>query len=103
MFLLRSAFWLTVMFVIVAPKDVDLGKTAGEYSRQALEAGQKAIVGQILANDVLASDCDTIECAGGKAVLTVLAGNKLPSVDLTMQDSSTKPVPFPRPRPARMG
>lgn len=98
MFLLRSAFWLTVMFVIIAPRDVDLGKTAGEYSRQALEAGQNAIVSQ-----VLASDCDSIECAGGKAVLTVLAGNKLPSVDLTMQDSSTKPVPLPRPRPARMG
>ena len=98
MFLLRSAFWLTVMFIIVAPRDVDLGQVAGEYSRQALEAGQKAIVSQ-----VLASDCSSLECAGPKAALAVLAGNQFPSVDSTMQDSSTPPVPFPRPKPAWMG
>jgi hypothetical protein len=98
MFVLRSAFWLTVMFVIIAPKDFDLGKTASEVSAEALKAGQKAIVSQ-----VLASDCSTIECAGGKAALTVLAGSKLPSVDIPMQMTSNIPVPLPRPRPDRMG
>lgn len=97
MFLLRSAFWLTVMFLIIAPKDFDLGKTAGEASRQVLEAGQKAVVSQ-----VLATECTTIECAGGKAALAVLAGTKLPSAALPVKASDI-PVPLPRPRPDRMG
>ena len=98
MFLLRSAFWLTVMFLIIAPKNYDLGKDVANASQEALEAGQKAIVAQILA-----SDCTSLECAGGKAALTVLAGNKLPSIDMPMQDKSSIPVPLPRPRPDRMG
>ncbi|MDB5542420.1 MAG: hypothetical protein JWQ89_4147 [Devosia sp.] len=98
MFLLRSAFWLTVMFLIIAPKDFDLGKTAGEASRLALEAGRQAVV-----TEVLASDCDSLQCSGGKAALTVLSGNKLPSVDMPMQLNSSMPVPLPRPRPDRMG
>jgi len=98
MFLLRSAFWLTVMFLIIAPKNYDLGKDVKQASQEALEAGQKAIVAQILS-----SDCTSLECAGGKAALTVLAGNKLPSIDMPMQDTSTIPVPLPRPRPDRMG
>lgn len=98
MFVLRSAFWLTVMFLIIAPKDFDVGKTASEASAQALRAGQQAIVSQ-----VLASDCSTLECAGGKAALSVLAaGSKFPSVD-PMQMTSNNPVPLPRPRPDRMG
>lgn len=98
MFVLRSAFWLTVMFLIIAPKDFDLGKTAGEASEQAFKAGQQVIVSQ-----VLASDCSTLECAGGKAALSVLAGNKFPSVDMPKQSTSSMPVPLPRPRPDRMG
>lgn len=96
MFLLRSAFWLTVMFVIVAPKGVDLGQTASDYSRQALRAGQQAIV-----SEALAGGCTSLQCAGGKAALAVLAGTTLPSVDMPMQNAS--PVPLPRPRPDRMG
>ncbi len=98
MFLLRSAFWLTVMAIIIAPKGTDLGKTAADASAQVLAAGQQAIVAQ-----VLAADCQTLECAGGKVALTVLAGPKLPSVDTPMQNSSNPLVPLPRPRPDRMG
>lgn len=99
MFVLRSAFWLTVMFLIIAPKDFDVGKTASEASAQALRASQQAIVSQ-----VLASDCSTLECAGGKAALSVLtAGSKFPSLDTPMQMTSSIPVPLPRPRPDRMG
>ncbi len=97
MFLLRSAFWLTVMFLIIAPKDFDLGKTAGEASRQALEAGRQAVVSQ-----VLASECSSLECAGGKAALTVLAGSQLPSAAMP-EVASDIPVPLPRPRLDRMG
>jgi hypothetical protein len=98
MFLLRSAFWLTLMFIIIAPKDQDLGKSVAAASQEALEAGQKAVVAQILA-----SDCSSLECAGGKAAFAVLAGNKLPSIGVTAKDMSSSPVPLPRPRPDRMG
>lgn len=98
MFLLRSAFWLTVMFVIIAPREVDLGRAAADLSDQAMEAGRQAIV-----SGVLAGECTSLECAGGKAALTVLAGPTIPSIDKPMQDSSTPPVPLPRPRPDRMG
>jgi len=97
MFLLRSAFWLTVAFVVIAPKDADLGQKAQEMSAQAVAAGQQMIVAQILS-----SDCSSLECAGGKAVLTAVT-TSLPSVEKPMQDKSKTPVPFPRPRPDWMG
>ena len=97
MFLLRSAFWLTVAFILIAPKDVDLGQRAQDMSAQVVAAGQQAIVSQILS-----SECSTIECAGGKAVLAAVTP-KLPSVELPMQDTSKPPVPFPRPKPDWMG
>jgi len=97
MFLLRSAFWLTVAFIMIAPKDVDLGRRAQDMSAQAVAAGQQMIVSQILS-----SECSTLECAGGKAVLAAVT-TKLPSIELPMQDNSSTPVPFPRPRPDWMG
>ena len=97
MFLLRSAFWLTVAFILIAPKDVDLGQKAQDVSAQAVSAGQQLIVSQILS-----SDCSTIECVGGKAVMAAVV-SKLPSIETPMQDNSSTPVPFPRPRPDWMG
>ena len=97
MFLLRSAFWLTLMFVIVAPKDFDLGKAATDASQQALESGRQAVVEQ-----VLAADCKTLECASGKVAITMLAGSQVPTVD-AVQPASVSPVPLPRPRPDPMG
>src|SRR5687768_11670789 len=97
MFLLRSAFWLTVAFIMIAPKDVDLGRRAQDMSAQAVAAGQQMIVSQILS-----SECSTLECAGGKAVLAAVT-TKLPSIEHPMQDTSSTPVPCPRPRPDWMG
>ena len=97
MFLLRSAFWLTVAFLVIAPKDVDLGARATDLSSQALAAGQQVIVSQILA-----ADCASVECFGAKAVVAA-ALPEVPSVESPMQDSSKDPVPLPRPRPDRMG
>lgn len=97
MFLLRSVFWLTVAFILIAPKDVDLGQRAQDMSAQAVAAGQQLIVDQILS-----ADCTSFECAGGKAVLAAVV-TKSPSVDNPMQDTSSTPVPFPRPRPDWMG
>lgn len=97
MFLLRSAFWLTVAFVLIGPKNVDLGKAAGDLSAHAMAAGQ-----QVIAEQIMATDCSTIECVGGKAIIAA-ALPAYPSSDPSMQDSSEDPVPFPRPRPDWMG
>ncbi len=97
MFLLKSAFWLTIGFILVAPHGVDLGAAANLASAKAIDAGQKFIVSQIVANE-----CRTLDCAGAKAVVAI-ANPTTPSFDATMQDSSKSPVPFPRPRPDWMG
>jgi hypothetical protein len=98
MFLVRSAFWLTVAFLVIGPKDVDLGRAAGDLSSQAMAAGQ-----QMIAQKVLETECSTLECMGGKAVIAAALPSSNPSADSSMQDSSQNPVPFPRPRPDRMG
>lgn len=98
MFLVRSAFWLTVAFLVIGPKDVDFGRAADDLSSQAMAVGQ-----QIIAHKVLETECSTLECMGGKAALAVVLTPSNPSADSSMQDSSQDPVPFPRPRPDRMG
>ena len=97
MFLLRSAFWLTVAFVVVAPKDVDLGARATDLSSQALAAGQHAVVSRILEQE-----CTTVECFGARAVVAA-ALPEIPSIGTPMHDSPNDPVPVPRPRPDWMG
>lgn len=97
MLILRSAFWLTVAFVVIAPKNVDLGATANDFSSRAVAAGQQVIVEQILK-----TECSTVECIGTKAVVAAVLP-EIPSSDTSMQDSSNNPVPFPRPRPDWMG
>jgi hypothetical protein len=97
MFLLRSVFWLTVAFFLMAPKTVDLGAAAQDFSSQAMAAGEQLIVSQILAEN-----CTSIQCLGGKALIATVTSAS-PSVDTTMQDSSISLVPIPRPRPDWMG
>jgi hypothetical protein len=92
MFLLRSAFWLAVAYVVSGPGPVDLGATANRLSTQAVTAGRELIAAQILG-----SHCFPLACSGGPA-----AGPIVPSLDTAMQDSSSL-VPLPRPRPDRMG
>lgn len=92
MFLFRSAFWLTVGFLVVAPHGTDFGAAASAVKNQAiaagLDAGQRLIVSQIGGTAYSSS-----------ALLDVLNS---PSVALPMQESTTAAV-FPRPRPAAMG
>jgi hypothetical protein len=100
MFLVRSAFWLTLAFIAIHPKDVDLGAAASQLSGQAMAAGQRMVVAQ-----VLNPDCPLLQCAPAKpAAAPQLAIVSTPSVGLSMQGSSaSRSVPFPRPRPNWMG
>lgn len=97
MFLLRSAFWLTIAFLLIRP-DADLRDTAANFSSEAMARGSQFVAAQIEA-----IECDSLTCAGGKAVLAAAlpvspqAGNPMhasPAFDL---------VPLPRPRPDRAG
>ncbi|HEX4298638.1 MAG TPA: hypothetical protein VHZ56_11510 [Devosia sp.] len=93
MFVLRSAFWLTVGFFLVAPHGVDLGAQVAAMKDQAIaasvQAGQQFIATQIV--------------AGASKAVAIAATPSTPSVDLPMQVSPTQPFVFPRQRPAAMG
>jgi hypothetical protein len=92
MFVLRSAFWLTIGFLLVAPHGTDFGAGATALKDQAvsagLEAGERLIVGQIL---------DTTRLPD------LLLSSPAASVDLPMQVSPTDMAVFPRSRPASLG
>lgn len=92
MFILRSAFWLTIGFMVMAPHGTDFGAMATSIKDQAIAsaagAGEELISGQIQ-----------------KYASTVLIDvTSTPStVDLPMQVSPMAPAVFPRYRPAAMG
>jgi hypothetical protein len=91
MFLARSAFWLTVAYLVIGPGTFDLEGTADRLSAQAAEAGRT-----LVANQLLGGHCLPFQCPGGSA------GTIVPSVDGAPAAPSS-PVPLPRPRPDRMG
>ena len=98
MFLLRSAFWLTVAFVAFHPHDVDLGKTATAISGQAIAAGQQIVVSQLLSQPCLVTGC-----AAGTTPVFVTSSSRLPAAALPEGDMAGRGAPFPRPRPAWLG
>jgi hypothetical protein len=102
MFLLRSAFWLTVAFVTLHPRDVDLGAAASALSDRAMAAGQ-----QMLADQILKTECMPIRCTAATTKVrpaAVTASLSAPSAGPTMQGSpNSRPAPVPRPRPDWMG
>jgi hypothetical protein len=88
----RSAFWLTVAFMVIKP-GFDMAE-AQAMSAEAMAAGQRAVVEQ-----VQAIECDSFQCIGGKAVISA-ALQASPSVGTPMHESPAKgPAPVPRPRP----
>ncbi len=106
--ILRSVFWLGVAFLVVRP---------GMDTPVSFEATGAAMVSagrQVIAEQIAATPCFDIQCAGLKAVgLTVLSpapapilvpSSAIPSAGLPMQDAPASGLaPVPRPRPAWMG
>lgn len=91
MFLVRSAFWLTVAFLVIKP-GIDLDKAAGDLSNQAISAGR-----QMITERIVAQECDSLACVGGKAVIAAAIAESAPPAP------ATAPVPLPRPRPGHAG
>lgn len=99
MFLLRSAFWLTLAFLVIRPGiGADVSDSAADLSRDAMVRGS-----QFVAEQIQAIECHEIQCWGGKALATA-ALQASPHVGLPMHDQPTQlSVPLPRPRPDRAG
>ncbi|QQR35672.1 hypothetical protein JI749_15170 [Devosia oryziradicis] len=88
----RSVFWLTVAYMVIKP-GVDFAD-AQQVSSQAMAAGQ-----QVIAEQIQAIDCDSLQCLGGKAVIAA-ALQTSPPVGTPMHAlPPTRTAPIPRPRP----
>lgn len=97
MFLLRSAFWLTVAFLVIRP-GVDIRETAESVTSQAMARGSLFVAEQIQA-----IECDSLQCVGGKAVISA-ALPPIPPAGTPMHVAPAEsPIPYPRPRPDRAG
>jgi len=97
MFLLRSAFWLILAFLVMRP-GVDVGETAASISQDAMARGSQFITAQISA-----IECNDIQCLGGKAIAAA-ALRPPPTAGAPMHATlAGNSVPMPRPRPDRAG
>lgn len=85
----RSVFWLTVAYLVIKP-----GVDFNDAAQQAMAAGSQVVVQQIQS-----IECDSFQCAGGKAVISA-ALQSPPSAGIPMHETPvTSSVPYPRPRP----
>jgi hypothetical protein len=99
MFLLRSAFWLTLAFLVIRPGiGADMSDSAADLSRDAMARGSQFIAAQIES-----IECSDIQCLGGKALATAALSSS-PQVGQPMHAVPTqRVVPLPRPRPDHAG
>ncbi|SMQ60968.1 hypothetical protein SAMN06295905_0453 [Devosia lucknowensis] len=99
MFLLRSAFWLTLAFLVIRPGiGADVSDSAGELSREAMARGS-----QFVAQQIQSIECQDITCLGGKALATAaLQTNPHAGAPMHVEPAQFQ-VPLPRPRPDRAG
>lgn len=98
MFLVKSAFWLTVAFITIHPGgSADLGKTASALTGQAVADGQRIAVAQLIEHACVAPLCLALQ---GSATRTVAPAS--PSTTPHVE-ARVLPTPVPIPRPAWMG
>lgn len=96
-FLLRSAFWLTVAFLVIRP-GVDMRASAESVANEAITRGS-----QFVAQQIQAIECDSLQCYGGKAIIAATLPPIPPSVTPMHVAPEADPIPYPRPRPQRAG
>ena len=94
MFILRALFWLTLMFLILAPRDFDLGGKARDDGDKALAEGTKLVTATVAEQVVTGSISSIIANAGLPG-----PGDEVPAA--TPRDQGTAGAPVPRPRPSR--
>lgn len=92
MFVLRSAFWLTIGFLLVAPHGTDFGAAATTLKDQAVEAGLQA------GEQLIISQITTPGRLPDLLVSVANASAQLP----THYVATPAQTVFPRPRPAEL-
>ena len=97
MFLLRSAFWLTIAFLVIRP-GVDVGDAAASFSGEAMARGSQFVAAQI---DAI--ECHEIQCLGGKAIAAAALQSPQRAGAPMHALPALSAVPIPRPRPDRAG
>jgi len=97
MFLIRSAFWITLAFLVIRP-GVDVRDTAATLSSEAMARGS-----QFIAQQIETIECDSITCIGGKAMASAALKTSSSAAYPMHQPAALGSVPLPRPRPDRMG
>ena len=95
MFLVRSAFWLSAAFIVMAPTvGMDVGEAARSTGEQLVSRGAQAAT-----ETLLPGDCGTIECAVGRAVIGQAAGFTDATRAPEVLPTPSQPAAFPPPRP----
>lgn len=97
MFLLRSAFWLTLAFLVIKP-EMDVRESASALSAQAMAQGS-----QFIASQIEQIECTDLTCIGGKAIAAAALKPSLPGGGNVQTSPPPPQIPFPRPRPDRAG
>jgi hypothetical protein len=85
----------------IHPHNVDVGATAASLSSQAVDAGKRIVVAQ-----VLGGDCGALRCAGPAGNAPAAETAPLPSSrtgSLLPCQPLSSPAPYPRQRPSWMG
>ncbi|WP_206524696.1 hypothetical protein [Devosia sp. 1566] len=97
MFLLRSMFWLCLAYMVIKP-GADLARMGSDLSATAVAAGRQAA-----SHGVAQITCTSLECAGGKALLSGALAASAPATPPTLAPAPpiADAVPLPRPRPRR--
>ena len=91
-FVLRSAFWLILAYVVLKPGAALLDPAA--LSTQAVALGSQAV-----ATQVQTIECTDLTCAGGKALITAALGPASIVEASTAAPPPAAAVPLPRVRP----
>ena len=95
-FIIRSAFWLTAAFTLIAPTvGQDAGKVASDTGARLAAQGTS-----LLSSGIGGIDCASIECTIGRAVvLGALPQTPSQSGDPMQTDKRVGAAPVPPPRP----
>ena len=95
MFLLRSAFWLTAALLVIKPS-TDFHAASAALSDAALRNGQ-----QLISEQIAAAPCSTLQCVGGKALLSAALQPAPASIAAPKATPVAATIALPRPRPQR--
>lgn len=96
MFIVRSAFWLSAAFLLMAPSaGMDIGASARATGEELVSQSTGAVIGQLSA-----LSCDSVECNLGRSlVVSALPPIPAPAAETVPASTESRTAPFPPHRP----